>query len=510
MDAPAGLCSSGEGGRDVLELTEDVLLVERDNFLNGWNGLPLITSPIAIEGNGHAIARAEGADGFRILYVLPSGDLALHDVEIRNGLPGAITNEGTTSTWNASLVDNEEASNGGGLENVATAVIVNSTISGNSASLRGAGISSSHLLWLIDSSVTDNLGDSFNSYGGGLANWGGGSARVVRTTISGNYAGVGGGGVSNGDNYAQATLEIADSTIADNSTGTDFEYYDDAGGGGIMNNGGLVAVSNSTISGNLASGSLFGDKEGGALHNKSDGLVALTNSTLSGNRAITNGRRVGDSIHNDDLQSVTTISNTLVADGELHCTGNGTLIDGGGNFDDDGTCAGDPIVAGIDYDPLLGDHGGPTRTHPLLPGSVAVDTTADCGLARDQRGFARGDGLCDSGSYELDGEPGLAVGLTGICPGEVQLTVSGAQPGAEVAFVTSEAIGVVEKPLPPCEGLELYLETPTLTTVLVADANGTVVASPDLPDSACGLFVQVVDKVACSAAPVVRLPRATR
>ena len=55
----------------------------------------------------------------------------------------------------------------------------------------------------------------------------------------------------------------------------------------------------------------------------------------------------------------------------------------------------------MDFDTNLADNGGPTQTHALLPGSVAIDFAGDCGLETDQRGLPRNDGACDSGSYEF-------------------------------------------------------------------------------------------------------------
>ena len=54
--------------------------------------------------------------------------------------------------------------------------------------------------------------------------------------------------------------------------------------------------------------------------------------------------------------------------------------------------------AGIDG---LADNGGPTLTHALLPGSVAIDAAnpAVC-PATDQRGVAR-DAACDVGAFEF-------------------------------------------------------------------------------------------------------------
>jgi hypothetical protein len=52
----------------------------------------------------------------------------------------------------------------------------------------------------------------------------------------------------------------------------------------------------------------------------------------------------------------------------------------------------------------LADNGGPTMTHALLPGSVAIDMIppAMCEVAEDQRGEPRpGGSMCDVGSFEV-------------------------------------------------------------------------------------------------------------
>jgi hypothetical protein len=54
----------------------------------------------------------------------------------------------------------------------------------------------------------------------------------------------------------------------------------------------------------------------------------------------------------------------------------------------------------------LADNGGPTLTHALLPGSIAIDRIpeAECRATEDQRGEPRpetGGTLCDVGAFEL-------------------------------------------------------------------------------------------------------------
>jgi hypothetical protein len=61
----------------------------------------------------------------------------------------------------------------------------------------------------------------------------------------------------------------------------------------------------------------------------------------------------------------------------------------------------------------LDDNGGPTQTHALLAGSVAIDGATQTGTgcpAWDQRGWIRGPVPCDSGAYEFNaGDPDIML-----------------------------------------------------------------------------------------------------
>lgn len=57
-----------------------------DNSAWGDTGLPAITSPITINGNGSTIERDELAPDFGILVVQPDAYLILNDVTITGGV----------------------------------------------------------------------------------------------------------------------------------------------------------------------------------------------------------------------------------------------------------------------------------------------------------------------------------------------------------------------------------------------------------------------------------------
>ncbi len=226
---------------------------------------------------------------------------------------------------------------------------------------------------------------------GGLAAEGGGirstgNLAVSNTTISGNAAT--GGNLSGGGIWNNGTLTITNSTISGNTAnGIPF-----GSGGGIMNVlPGTLTITNSTISGNTGRGP-------GGLHNLL-GTVVAVNITVSGNSAVQGGGGIG-------ACGTETIVNSIVA-------GNTAAV--GPDID----CFADTIttsVIGVPSGMTLADilvpggpanYGGPTQTIALalVVGNPAIDsaTGAVCVAAPvnglDQRGLPR-PAACDIGAYE--------------------------------------------------------------------------------------------------------------
>ncbi|MBR5415503.1 MAG: hypothetical protein IK105_06160 [Thermoguttaceae bacterium] len=110
-----------------------------------------------------------------------------------------------------------------------------------------------------------------------------------------------GGGICN-----TGTLTITNSTISGNTASGGGGNYGD--GGGIYNESGTLTITNSTISGNTAS------DDGGGIYNES-GTLTITNSTVSGNTA-----DWGGGICND---GTLTITNSTVSGNETFAFGGG-------------------------------------------------------------------------------------------------------------------------------------------------------------------------------------------
>lgn len=188
-------------------------------------------------------------------------------------------------------------------------------------------------------------------------------------------------------------------------------------GGAIYNGGGIVNISNSTLSGNTA------EEIGGALANFSGGRLGIQYSTLFNNTADTVG-----GIYNN-LSSATILSTSILANnangdcynevssGPIDLVGSGgpqdvtsqgfNLFGNDNDFTPPNSNRCQRVATDITTAPAnlgvapLADNGGDTFTHALLPNSPALDAiTQGCTVATDQRGAAR-DALCDIGAYEF-------------------------------------------------------------------------------------------------------------
>jgi hypothetical protein len=130
----------------------------------------------------------------------------------------------------------------------------------------------------------------------------------------------------------------------------------------------------------------------------------------------------------------------------------GTLTSKGGNVESQGdTCrfTGVSDQVNVTADELaldvLANDSGPTATHALLPGSVAIDAAilSDC-PATDQRGVPRPQGAgCDAGAYEFE-PPTIAVAID-IKPGSDPNSINPLSKGVvPVAILGSDVFDVAE------------------------------------------------------------------
>lgn len=401
-------CESG-GGADTIVLSGNVTLTDVNSDFMGPTGLPIVTSPITIEGKGATISRASSAPEFRIFAVDGTGSVA-----------GNLTLNRTTIT--GGKLTATDARGGGILNQEGELTIINSTISGNSVpnspsdyNASGGGIaarSSSQrvTLTIMGSTITGNSG--YN--GGGLRHGNFGTMTITGSTVSGN-SGVGTAGVFHiGDDST-----ISDSTISGNSGTGNYSV------GGLLQ-GGTLTITNTTISNNSAPGN-FGTGGVGAY---AGGTLTLTNSTVTGNSAPNGVGGIGNS-------STVVLNRTLISGnkGSTAAEFYGGATVNADNFNVFGF-SGNAGVSGFSpgatdivpsvalakvLNTTLANNGGPTRTHALVSGSPAVNAV-DAGCpppGTDQRGIKRPQGAaCDVGAFEFEGGSGTPP-QDGRCAGKV-------------------------------------------------------------------------------------------
>ncbi|MFL6255926.1 MAG: Ig-like domain-containing protein [Pyrinomonadaceae bacterium] len=214
------------------------------------------------------------------------------------------------------------------------------------------------------------------------------------------------------------TLVLENCTVSNN-------YAFMGPGGGIeVAAGGVLNMSNSTVSGNVA------DDIAGAIQ-ISSGTATITNSTITANSS-SSGQTGGINAPagTTTLRSTILVGNTNGSivngvpnfSGALESQGYNVIGDAGtppnnGTFNAQATDQIGVTPAQVNLGPLQ-NNGGPTPTHALGAGSVAIDKGHSSGATTDQRGLTRpcdlasvsnaagGDGG-DAGAFEVQGMCGV-------------------------------------------------------------------------------------------------------
>lgn len=317
-----------------------------------------ITDDVVIHGLGVDELTIQGSGSDRIFDIddgtSTQQDVVIRDLTLTDGYSsddgGAIYNKENLTLQTVTLADNSAADDGGAIRNDGTLTMIDSTLANNTANSTGSSLSGGGaIINTVGATLTiqnSTLYGNTAKNGGAIRN--DGTLILQNSTISGNTATTFGGGIVNTSDGllfgTKATATISNSTLTNNTGGT---------GGGITNFGRLT-VTSSIVAGNT---------------NDSDVLNFFPGSTTSGG-------------HN------------------LIGNGNGTnAFTNGVEGDLVGTSA-NPL------DPLLGDlqdNGGPTLTHALLEGSLAIDAGSnDSGLTTDQRGDSRVLDGDNDGIFQID------------------------------------------------------------------------------------------------------------
>ncbi|MBZ0284805.1 MAG: SH3 domain-containing protein [Anaerolineae bacterium] len=161
-------------GLDTIELSPNSLYLIPPMNPNTANGLPTITSPIAVQGNGATIRGMQTVytQAIHFFIIAANGNLSIDWLQITGGymhgtlmdLGGAIQNSGTLTITNSILRGNGAEDSGGALWNQGggVATFTNSTLASNGQS----AIYNGGTLNFINSTIASNGGAYGNLYGG--------------------------------------------------------------------------------------------------------------------------------------------------------------------------------------------------------------------------------------------------------------------------------------------------------------------------------------------------------
>lgn len=353
---------------------------------------------------------------------------------------GAIRAFGSLLTLDDVVVVENFANFGGGISSALNALaVLNSQILSNQTNDttygEGGGIYSAKAFLYIDSStVADNT--IYGGSGGGLFN--GGPAVITNSTISGNQILVippmptaqSGAGLGGGIFDVTDQLTLINSTVSENTAiygGGGIAYFG-IGAGSVEGAGRvpLPGLYNVTIARNIVSddiGTGGGVCRGCPLNVTSEDVLA------SGDGLVVNNTLIAENLAmtGPDCQGLyDSLGYNLVGeiDSPNVCTGF-DLTGANGDKVGDSAAPIDPMISDLQ------DNGGPTETHGLLQGSMAIDMGDPLGcmaptipsdplelfdmgpgpvaeLLRDQRNFPRpidgdqdGTAICDIGAFEF-------------------------------------------------------------------------------------------------------------
>lgn len=350
--------------------------------------------------NSSVSMNAAGDDGGGVGMILSNAQFlatvenVVFDTNNANDDGGGIFKSGQSSMEirSSTFIDNSCGDDGAGSYLAGgSGIVEDSTFAANVSGGEGSGIYFIVGSLTLRRSLLDDNTSNGSIRGGGGAYFQSANVRVEESLISNNTATNRlGGGIMK----LSGSLVVLNSTISGNFAGLD--------GGGIYSQSGATAIVNSTIVLNTAA------DDGGGISRGSNGTPILRNSIVSGNNA-------GD--EGDEIWGVMTADgNNLLGRNNRD---NAQAFDNGftpGPSDITATNNGtNPASTASMIDTTLADNGGPTFTHLLQPGSLAIDagngtlatsdgTVSGTPLATDQRLLPRffGSGV-DIGAVQLMG-----------------------------------------------------------------------------------------------------------
>lgn len=399
--AAINAANSAGGGTINLARGCEYDLTTVDN--SGENGLPVVTTPIWVNGRDATI---DGTDSVRVFEVDgPGGSLSMNELTITRGsadVGGAIANfAGTVSLSKVRVTGNAAVLAGGGIASASVTPTLGPSDSVARLFLRHSAVTGNQQTEgpSPDPNAMGGLG------GGGILNLDG-TAVVYRSWVKGNTAqGFVGGGIASGDYVGtggQSVLLVSHSAVNDN-------VAPNAGGGGIQNLLGTATVSHSAVDGNtsLNGGGISSGNQGSptgtanlrVLHSRVDGNTATAGAGGEGPPIAAGGIANGSNavISHSEVESNTTpngIGAGIVNHGMMTIThsevnrnaapATGVFGSGGGILNAQGPPGTTPSVLTISYSQVnhntAGGYGGgiangvplPPGPPPLFGGQVTV------------------------------------------------------------------------------------------------------------------------------------------
>ena len=271
----AAINAANAAGGGTIDLTAgcDYALTTADN---GENGLPVVTTRIAVNGNGATI---DGTDTVRVFEVDgPDGNLSLQNVTLTGGsadVGGGVANFGGTVTLDKSQVTGNAAIlAGGGIASASVTPTLDPSSSVATLTVRHSSVSGNQQTLPPSHDENGGLG------GGGILNMDG-IATLDHSQVNGNTVQGGvGGGIASGDYIGTGgeTVLTLDHTQVNGNTAPN------AGGGGIQNLLGKATLNHSQVDGNtsLNGGGISSGNQGNPT---ATAALRLNHTEVNGNTA---------------------------------------------------------------------------------------------------------------------------------------------------------------------------------------------------------------------------------
>ncbi len=412
----------------------------------GPTGL-IVSSGIVIQGTGETITRT-GSSTFRLFEVTATGNLTLQNLTLSGGialggfggfggggaggLGGAIYNQGALTITGSTLTGNSAVGGAGGSSRLGFGgggggLGVGATSPGTTGGGPNGGIAGGAAAGFGGGGSGGNFGAGNTGTDGGF---GGGGGASVGGFGGGSGGGVGGGGGSGGGGGGGSGGFPAFG--AGSGGGNGGPGGGGAGlGGAIFNQGGVIAIVNSTITGNTARGGSTegaigaagagqrGGAFGGGVFNL-NGDVNLNGVTISDNTVVvgigtgttntsdggalytltqnvgtaTGGQNANVTVANSILANTTggadVVHNKLSGTLNVNGTGPNIVSTAAVNLLGNAKVTGSPFTVANPNLSALANNGGFSQTMSLLAGSPAIDAGSNAivstGLVTDQRG----------------------------------------------------------------------------------------------------------------------------